>query len=132
MVHLYDAEENCFDGYLYFGLICLLTVIGIYSYLFYIVYQYKYNKHQQTKSVLYRMTVSFKLNLWYWEFILFFRRLIIAMSASLNFIIFTNINKILTSILIIYIVYHGNYKPFMYERLNVLETICLSHFSVTD
>eukprot|EP01084_Bolivina_argentea_P124585 220762_1 len=125
MIHLYEATQMCFDNYWMFGLILCLIVVVFFIALFIRIY-YQTKQSRTSPHNVYRNIVKpFKTEYWWYEFVLFSRRFVIAAFTSLRLLSSNDIHIFLLIILMIYLVIHCVIFPFKYQRLNIVETICL-------
>eukprot|EP01084_Bolivina_argentea_P273244 465384_1 len=131
IVHLYDAQIMCFDGYWFFGFFCIILIIMAYIILFIMIYKQK-NKKFNVENTFYKIISPYNESLWYWEGLLFLKRLMIAVLTSLQFMFKTNIDYILCSFIVIFGFFHSKINPFKYNRLNIFEIICLLSLSVVS
>eukprot|EP01083_Nonionella_stella_P091795 256707_1 len=127
-VHIYSTSHDCFDGYFAMAVIVLLAIIVTYCYLFYLLY-YKYDdelKRYDVNNECRPLVKSFRSSCYWFEFILFARRFLIA--SIMQFGVFLNTNSmttILIAFLVIFGFIHASANPYLWSDLNIVEMVCL-------
>eukprot|EP01083_Nonionella_stella_P218978 784795_1 len=123
--HLYDSRKQCFGFFWIFGLIMILIICVVFVVFWYLVFTQSVLE-RDNESNRYRSLVNkYKSNVWFWEFVLFLRRLGIALLTSINYIASSIISIGLISFIVILFGLQAKFNPFKYARANVLETISL-------
>eukprot|EP01083_Nonionella_stella_P170952 582893_1 len=121
--HFYDANKQCFKLLWFLALICTLLICIIFFIFWYRIRhqtsEQRGNVSNQYKSLINKYTSS----AWFWEFILFARRFVIAFFTAIE------TTSISSSILGLWItgllMLQVHFKPFRYSRANSIEAFCL-------
>eukprot|EP01083_Nonionella_stella_P100904 285242_1 len=125
MMHFYNPLEECFSVYWILGLFMFLFVVSSFMLIAYKIFQQTNEQRFSHKSVFKKLIKSYKPSTWWWEFVLFARRVTIALCTSIRNATSRDIDAILLAFLLIYAGLHVRKMPFKYTRLNQLESICL-------
>eukprot|EP01084_Bolivina_argentea_P067578 123036_1 len=125
IVYFYDPISKCFGIYWWIGLFSCVSVICLFAYWYRNISAQTETQRRDPKNIYKKLIKAYKPNTYYYEFILFSRRFIIAAFSSLRFMPSFDIDSILTTILVIYLTVHAYLFPFSYWRLNVLDSICM-------
>lgn len=88
-LHFYDTKYQCYDYYYFIALGIILLIIGIYIYLAMIIWRQEPLQRKDINNPYRKLLKSFKNDVFYWEFVLFSRRLFIAFFTSFE-LIFVN------------------------------------------
>eukprot|EP01084_Bolivina_argentea_P264234 447524_1 len=125
IVHSYDATATCFDQYWFIGFILCIVVVLFFVGLFFRIYYQELEERMSPYNTYRNIVKPFKEKYWWFEFVLFSRRFLIALFTSFRSIIVFDINIVLSVLLVLYLILHCGTCPFKYQRLNVVETVCL-------
>ena len=130
IVHFYFGNEQCYDIIWWISLCFLIFFVILFFIFFFKLCNDHKNDNKKNKLlnndtyILQSFVKSYKIkNYWYWEIIIFSRRLIIAMINILTQDIYTK--DILFILISIYLLLQIYCKPFKIEKINNLECICL-------
>eukprot|EP01083_Nonionella_stella_P017639 49372_1 len=121
--HFYDVTKACYEFIWFLGLICILFIITIFIIFWYFIRKQSVEQ-RETASNEYRSLVSkYTPKVWYWEFVLFCRRFIIALFTSIQ----TNSisSSVLATCIIILFGLQIHFRPFKYKRANYMEMLSL-------
>ena len=132
VVHFYDATSECFDAFWMIGLISIILVFSFFVYLLIKMYFVeKASDRQSPSNAYYKQFIKpYKSEYWYYEFVLFSRRFFVALFSSLRVYTESNIDILLSVLLAIYLIIHCILRPFKWQRLNIVEGICLLSLSL--
>eukprot|EP01084_Bolivina_argentea_P160436 279377_1 len=124
-VHYYFGSDRCY-GYIWIlSLIFVCSVTVLFLSLFvWIFQQRRKSKEIDVDKSYYELIRNYNDRYWYWEGVLFFRRLLI----SLIFIVFDEYDYLKTClniILIFYLYIHSNCNPFQVHDVNKFEFLSL-------
>ena len=136
-VHYFFGYEECFGGIWIVSFLALIFVIGSFILLFvYIGRHKKKEKVSQRKLTMnterqlffYSVIRTYDEEYWFWELVLFMRRLLFAFM----FIVFDNDDlKILVGILLsVYLFIHLKYLPFRWNYVNKLDSYLIVAISI--
>ena len=122
-VHFYFAYEQCYGITWIISLICLIIIIASFSFIFTILRKMDPKERANKKNILSSFVSKYKPQFYYWEFIVLFRRIFIAMfSVYIDYPMFIFLFA-LTIICFIWI--HNKCEPFIIQEANDLEEILL-------
>eukprot|EP01084_Bolivina_argentea_P309866 536024_1 len=123
LVHVHFGYENCYGSTWNVSLIILIMIIFIFSVVFINLRRYNSEERQSSNSILKSFVVKYKPHYYYWEHLIFIRRICIAFySVSIEDDSFT---LIFITILVIFLSIHIQCQPFIIELCNNLESILL-------
>merc|ERR1712228_490915 len=121
----YDATTECYDVWWLSGFVLFCIA------LFVRMTRQSPEKRSDPSNTYYEQFVKpYKSQYWYFEFILFSRRFFIALFSSLRVYTRSNIDILLLFLMIIYLIIHVAMRPFKWQRLNIVEGICLLSLSL--
>eukprot|EP01083_Nonionella_stella_P015906 44489_1 len=128
LVHFYFGSDECFDTIWFVSLFVLVLFVLIFCSLFMKLYDdHKKQDSEYLKQntyVLSSLVKSYKINqYWYWELIIFSKRLLVAM-LTVVYMDNVTVKNILFVSLALYLCAQIYCNPFKTERINSLETIC--------
>eukprot|EP01084_Bolivina_argentea_P161623 281354_1 len=123
-VHLYFANDECFDGTWWISLICLVLIVMLFCVLLLKVFMMDPNDRQNDNNVLRPLTLSYRPGCFYWEFIILLRRVLI-ISLSVSFANNMYVKFVIISILCLFVILHRDMQPFINEQVNKMEFILL-------
>ena len=123
-VHFYFGYEECY-GFTYFiSLFSLFIVFIVFGILFIISRKSKVFGEENRSSLFRILSYKYKQEYWYWEFIIFIRRIIIAMlSVSANN---NTVRFVFIIIMLFFVFFQYECDPFMIKQANNTEFILLS------
>eukprot|EP01083_Nonionella_stella_P098536 277138_1 len=122
-VHFYFADEECFGATWIASLICLMLVICSFSALFIQARRMSVAERQNPKYALFIYTSRYKPQYYYWEFVLFVRRILVSLFAAFAHRITL---KLVFIIVIAYCaVIQHLHSPFMIHEANHMELMLL-------
>eukprot|EP01083_Nonionella_stella_P217321 780313_1 len=125
MVHFYNPHQQCFGMHWNLGLFLLLFVVLSFMWIAYRIYKQTSEQRHDRQNMFRKMIKAYEPSAWWWEFVLFGRRITIALCTSIRNVNARDIDAILLVLLLIYLVWHVRVMPFKYTRLNRLEAVCL-------
>merc|ERR1712228_420123 len=121
----YDATTECYDVWWLSGFVLFCIA------LFVRMTRQSPEERLNPFNVYYEQFVKpYRSKYWYFEFILFSRRFFIALFSSLRVYTRSNIDILLLFLMIIYSFIHVAMRPFKWQRLNIVEGICLLSLSL--
>eukprot|EP01084_Bolivina_argentea_P184888 318868_1 len=124
-VHFYFGYEDCYGSTWYGAFLGLMAVILIFCVLCFILCRMPLSKRQNAKeNSLYSLTKHYKPTRFYWEFVVFSRRIIVAFLAiafDSNYSRFS-----LFIILLIYLYLQHKCEPFIIKAMNDMEIILIA------
>eukprot|EP01084_Bolivina_argentea_P192447 330363_1 len=126
-VHLYFAYNRCYDLIWWLSFIALFLIIAFFMSLFVFLYKMDDMKRQSEKdNILVSLSRSYKPQYYWWEMLIFLRRLLIAfLSISFGQ---SNIysHYTLICILLAFLMLQMKFKPFNMNEANELESYLLA------
>eukprot|EP01084_Bolivina_argentea_P136517 240423_1 len=130
-VHFYFGE-NCYGETYYGSLLALICIIAAFTLMFFRLRNIGVSCENENSaavlndenSVLNTFVSKYKPAYYYWEYIIFIRRLLISIfSVSEND---TTFQSLLVPIMLCFLVSHVRCKPFIFDEANRMEAILLS------
>ena len=130
-VHYFFGSEECYGAIWIGSLISLITMILSFSMLFVVIWfhqrsrkQCKTKENQRGQLYYYPVIGTYKDEYWYWELVMFIRRLLFA----LVFIVFddNNLKISMGVLLLIYSFIHQHYLPFRWKYVNKLDSYLIA------
>ena len=134
-VHFYFGSDKCYDGTWTVSFIVLILLILLFTSFFMKLFvdHRDMDKRKTMKSdeyILSSFVRAYDLeNNWYWEMVMFARRLIIAMINVLTDS--ASAQNILYIIVLIFLFAQINSNPFKIKEVNTLESVCLGCLLIT-
>ena len=125
-IHFYFSDEDCYGQTWIWSLIFLLIIIGGFIAVFTKLREQDPNKRQDPKYVLNVITSRYKPQYYYWELIIFYRRIIIALFAVSEPDIIVKCIFIVIIIFFSFLQYVHN--PFINHQANKMEFILIMSF----
>ena len=125
LIHYYAPHKaiNSFTMSMVAMSICVILVI--FALFWWYLYRQGEDERQSSKNMLGGFVSSFDERMWYWQFCIFCRRVIIAIYGSFQFLAPVPMNLFLAAFLLFFIVIQVKYYPFKYKAANYMEIICL-------
>ena len=121
----YAGGQPCFGVAWFISLFALIFIVvsfsGIYIYLEKLDENVRFDENFRFKTLV----RSFKPEMWYWEFVLLSRRILIAALATFAYIDQKSLHVILLSTIAFYLVIQCYYRPFVYPECNIMEVLLL-------
>eukprot|EP01083_Nonionella_stella_P092629 259342_1 len=124
-VHFYDASKYCYDGYWILSVLCIVSITLTFAAIFYVIWRQSDEERQSPSNIFRKFIKSFANVYWFWEIVLFSRRFVIALFTAIQFVGGGNSNFILTILLCVYGIFHMKHNPFLYSRVNGMESLCM-------
>eukprot|EP01084_Bolivina_argentea_P169061 293090_1 len=119
-VHFYAGYKNCYEGIWFIALFgVLLSIIGC------VALWYKLNIMTQEQRNQYFIIKPYKASIWHWEFVMISRRFLLSFGLIFGYLSFSWGNLIVGIILIVYLLIHWNFYPFLSVVANRLEALCI-------
>ena len=81
MVHFYFGYDHCFDGIWWLALIGLIIVCLMFIAFSLLLYKMDDRQRQHEENILRPLTLAYKPQFYFWEFVILMRRLLIAFFA---------------------------------------------------
>ena len=125
-IHFYFADEDCYEQTWIISLIILLIMVGGFVAVFTKLREVGANKRQDPSYYFHIITSRYKPQYYYWELIIFIRRIIIALFAVSEPNIGSKFIFIAMMIFFLYLQYSCN--PFIIHQGNKMEFILLGCF----
>ena len=126
MVHFYDASTKCFGGYFVFGSLLCVTVCVIFFRIFIKMRaQSAEDRGNGSNYSVRQMIETYKAKYWFYEFIIFTRRLFIALLSAFRYLSPNDMDSLLLLILMVCLWSHSLLCPFEHQRVNLMEGTCL-------
>eukprot|EP01083_Nonionella_stella_P165690 551888_1 len=124
-VHFYGAYHECFGAVWFFALLFFGVVIVSWIYVWFKLYRMSATQRESRFSPLRTMSKHYKPTFWYWESVLMSRRIFLAFMVTIEYVSYDVTQYMLLAVLVFYLVWHCRYYPFLYTRVNNMETICM-------
>eukprot|EP01083_Nonionella_stella_P150144 477808_1 len=125
-VHYYDSTSSCHGSFYWFmGLLMVIAVSLLFIIIFLQIRRQTGKERKNPNHIYYQFTKPFTESCWYFEFVLFIRRLIIAALTSFRISNSNDLDILLQTTLAIFLSIECFMKPFKFDRLNVMEAISL-------
>eukprot|EP01083_Nonionella_stella_P246116 854861_1 len=125
-VHFYFAFEECYGVTWVSSLIVLIGIITGFAALFVQLKRMTLRQRQNRMHVLFVFTSRYKPNLYYWEFVIFLRRVIIAWYHAL--VEDMTLRLVFVAIIISCVYLQQTYNPFVVHEGNQMESLLLCCF----
>eukprot|EP01083_Nonionella_stella_P151426 483758_1 len=124
--HFYDAEVMCY-GYMWWfaGIVPIVAVCSTLIVLWFTVHKQDISERENESNPYWLLTKRFKKSAWFWEFILFIRRFLIAALTSFYDLEDKMISICLASLIIILFALQTKCNPFKHRSANIIESMCL-------
>eukprot|EP01083_Nonionella_stella_P270037 914044_1 len=124
--HFYDADIACY-GYVWWvaGMVPVLILCGMLMGLWFIMYKQGASEREKESHAYWSLSKRFRHKMWYWEFVLFIRRLGIAAFTSFYALADRMSGILLGSFIIILFALQARFNPFKHQRANLIESLCL-------
>eukprot|EP01083_Nonionella_stella_P174356 604131_1 len=124
--HFYDAEVMCY-GYMWWfaGIVPIVAVCSTLIVLWFTVHKQDISERENESNPYWLLTKRFKKSAWFWEFILFIRRFLIAALTSFYDLEDKMISICLASLIIILFALQAKCNPFKHRSANIVESMCL-------
>eukprot|EP01084_Bolivina_argentea_P281231 481144_1 len=122
-VHWYFGDERCYGKTWIFSFICLISIITIFSFVFIRLRKTTVKDRQNKEHMLNTVVSKYKPKFYYWEYILFWRRTVIALfSVSVN----DNTSKYIFALVVgMFMLIQKKYQPFLVDSANEMEFLLL-------
>eukprot|EP01083_Nonionella_stella_P065496 171674_1 len=125
-VHYYDSTSSCHGSFYWFmGLLMVIAVSLLFIIIFLQIRRQTGKERKNPNHIYYQFTKPFTESCWYFEFVLFIRRLIIAALTSFRISNSNDLDILLQTTLAMFLSIECFMKPFKFHRLNVMEAIAL-------
>ena len=125
--HFYFAFEECYGFTWIISMISLIVIIFIFSMIFIKLKKMTVIERQKRDYILSAFVTKYKPNYYYWEYIIFIRRICIAM-FSVSVTDGNNYERIFILIMFLFLFAQYRCEPFIIDAGNVMEFILLSCF----
>eukprot|EP01083_Nonionella_stella_P187699 690323_1 len=130
IVHFYEGNVDCFSGYWITALLVIcVVIIPFFATIFIKIYKQSSVVRQSGDNVYRKFVKSYTKQYWFWEYVILLRRVFIALFTAVQYVgIKQNssyISLTLAIVLFVFTLMQTGYTPFIYSRVNRLETICL-------
>ena len=115
--------NNVFEFTWIISFVSLFIIVFIFSMIF--IKLKKMGEIERQKDSLSSLVANYKPQYFYWEYIVFLRRICIAMftaSTTDN----NNYKMVFILIMFIFLFYQNRYQPFIINTINMMESILLS------
>ena len=119
----YNADKQAFGGWWFGGLLGVCLVLTVFAGLFLNINNQDHR--YSSKSIYSKFVRSYKAECWFWEFVIFSRRLCISCFTALQFVGGRFVEFAFLSLLVVYFGLQIRFEPFAYDRVNQVETVCL-------
>eukprot|EP01083_Nonionella_stella_P049915 132939_1 len=124
--HFYDADIACYGTIWWLaGLIPIVVLCSSFILFWHTLYKQDAHQKSNEHNPYRALTKRFKPNMWYWEFVLFFRRFSIAALTSFYGVADVVTSIILASFIVFLLALQTKFYPFKHERADQMESICL-------
>ena len=121
--HFYFAYENCYGSTWWISLFVLFVIIFIFLSIFIILWRMTPSYRQEETHSLSSFVSKYKPQYFYWEFVIFIRRICIAMfSASVTN---DNLQVLFLIVMAIFLYLQTQCEPFIIQTANTMEWILL-------
>ena len=135
MVHFYFGYDECFDGLWWIALIGLIITCMVFIIFSISLYRMDDLQRQHEENILRPLTLAYKPQFYYWEFVILIRRLLIAF-LTVGFGADNAYTKcVLIGVLFICVRLQTTYQPFKIHEANNMELnllICIIMIVVID
>ena len=121
--HFYFAYEQCYGATWMMALLSLILIVASFSFIFIKLRKMTIVDRQNPGNGLSSLMTKFKPQYYYWEFVLFMRRIIIAFFAASAFD--NNYKLVFIIILSVFLYLQHEYQPFITYQGNKMEFILL-------
>eukprot|EP01084_Bolivina_argentea_P041668 76908_1 len=127
-VHTFFGNEHCYTSTWIVSFLCLMLIIIIFFMIFWRLKKIGIEERNNKDNVLNTFVSKYKPRYFYWEFVIFIRRICVAMfTVSIT----DDTSRIIFIITIItFTIFQRNCKPFIVHSSNKLEFILLSCLSI--
>ena len=121
----YSADKHAFGGWWIGGLLGICAVLVVFVLIFRKISRQNNQRRYSSRSIYNKFVRSYKRKYWYWEFVIFSRRFFVSAFTALQFVGGRYVDFIFAVVLMIYLGLQIHFKPFAYQRVNQIETLCL-------
>eukprot|EP01083_Nonionella_stella_P181539 650646_1 len=121
--HFYDATKPCYRFIWFAAFICISFICIVMFILWYSVRQQTPEQRGDASNEYRSLINKYASRAWYWEFVLFARRFIIAIFTAIETNAMTS--AVLGLCIMMLLMAHARFNPFRYDRANFVEALCL-------
>eukprot|EP01083_Nonionella_stella_P008944 25907_1 len=123
VVHFYFANETCFGATWCASFVCLFIIIFSFCVLFYKIWRMSAHQRQSPAHATFIITSRYKQQYYLWEFVLFIRRILIALFAAFAHEIM--IKLMFLFVMTCFTAAQHFYAPFLIHEANNMESVLL-------